>query len=80
MSKPPIEITATDWLKVRNAVANELRSHTTSNATRSMAEGLLGRGWIDVDAVLDAITTKKPDPPTGDGDTSDKPAPGPLAP
>jgi len=56
------EIPVSDWLKIRTAVAGVLRSKTTSTATSAMAEALLTRGWIDVDAVRADTTPPKEAP------------------
>lgn len=54
-------ISATEWLKIRNAVAHQIEQKTTSKATEKIAEHLLLLGWIDVDAVR-AYLSPKPSP------------------
>ncbi len=52
------------WMKVRNAVAEVLRRNTSSTKSLDMAESLMMKGWVDVDAVLTDLEPKpvEPDP------------------
>lgn len=49
------QITVAEFLEVRKSVAAVVRTKTTSTATDGIAEALLDRGFIDIDAVLDHL-------------------------
>jgi hypothetical protein len=44
-------MTATEFLEVRAAVVSVIKQDTTSTKITAIAEGLMERGWIDVDAI-----------------------------
>lgn len=44
-------MTAIEFLKVRDAIVDVVKQKTQSTKTTDIAEDLMQRGWIDVDAV-----------------------------
>lgn len=62
MTTNPKELTVSDWLRIRSRIAEQLKTEGSQQllGTRErIAERLLERGFIDVAAVHDAITTQE---------------------
>jgi len=55
--------TAADYLEARDIVANEIRKHTQvqANTRREIAEGLMSKGWLDVDTIIASAQPKDVD-------------------
>lgn len=47
----PTAISAADWLAIRNAVATAVGQKSKTTQGREIAEHLLEKGWVDVEAV-----------------------------
>lgn len=64
MSTTTKDITAEQWLDIRDEVAKAVKAGATPNTrtetTVAIAERLLRKGYVDIDAVLEAIAPAKP--------------------